>query len=508
MCGLGFSLPIHAHHRCYADRFYKYRLCHLDELKQIGIFGIPKNSNSFELLSNSCSLRPSSISAVNPSDHALQPCVLQVKEVMALCNDGEQNVESDQFKTKFCGRRTCMKCCSTEAVVVVRMDDPLCRSCFLAYFTHKFRATIGKARAIRAGEKVLLAFSGGLSSSAMLHLVSEGLSPRSPRKLRFDPGIVFIDEGEILNSSKGERSQNVQQIRETTSKMEFPFHKLCLEDVFDIEKFRVDDSTCTKDNVAKLMSLFETTLSLTAKEDLVKTLRIRLLLETARKEGYSKVMLGDCATRLSIRLLSDISQGRGSDLPFDTGFSDERHGDVTFIRPMREFMMKEIALYNFFNRIESVSVRKLSSMTHSHASIDRLTEVFVSGLQADFPFTVSTIFRTGDKLSIKESTGDQSACALCEVPFEPCVTLHEDTGQCSSSVRDCRRDCHGKCSAATNQRMTEDTFFNALCFGCQLTFKDAKLNLDDLPAYAVEAANKNQHRAQMKVQIKDFLLEC
>ena len=478
------------------------------------VFSVSRKRNSNFCPGAFRCLRSGSASAGNATDHAPKPSMLRRWQVMDLCGVGQPEVEnvpafleSDQFKTKFAGRRTCMKCCSTKAVVVVRMDDPFCRSCFLAYFTHKFRATIGKARAIRAGEKVLLAFSGGQSSSAMLHLVSEGLSPRAPRKLRFEPGIVFIDEGEIVSSSKGERPQTLQQIRETTSKMEFPFHKLCIEDVFDLEKFTVDDSTCTKDNVAKLKSLFETTLSLTAKEDLVKTLRLRLLLETARKEGYSKVMLGDCATRLSIRLLSDISQGRGGDLPFDTGFSDERHGDVTFIRPMREFMMKEIALYNFFNRIETVSVRKLASMTHSHASIDRLTEVFVSGLQADFPFTVSTIFRTGDKLSVKESTDDQSACALCGVPLEPCVRLHEDNGQGSSSVRDCCGGCQGRCSASTNQQMTEDIFFNALCFGCQLTFKDTKLNVDDLPAYAVEAANRNQHRVQMKVQIKDFLLE-
>ena len=41
------------------------------------------------------------------------------------------------------------------------------------YVTHKFRATIGKTKLVRDGELVLVAFSGGPSSSALLHLIQE-----------------------------------------------------------------------------------------------------------------------------------------------------------------------------------------------------------------------------------------------------------------------------------------------------------------------------------------------
>jgi len=422
-----------------------------------------------------------------------------------------------------------MKCSSSQAVVVVRLNDPLCKTCFLAYFTHKFRATIGKARAIRTGEKVLLAFSGGPSSSAMLHLVGEGLSSRAPKKLRFEPGIAFVDEGEILNNSKEERSKYVEHIRVVASKTEFPFHQLNLEDVFGLEKSTQGDAICCKkldklgageDHAEKLKKLFEATLSVTAKEDFLKTLRSQLLLATARREGYSKIMLADCATRISVRLLSDISQGRGGDLPYDTGFSDDRHGDVIFIRPMREFMTKEIGLYNFFNSVETVSITTLGTMSHSHASIDRLTEEFVSGLQADFPFTVSTIFRTGDKLSVKESSDDTAACAICGVPvnLDPSplsnltddlhhVDLDADTKTAPPSS-DCCGGCDSACtSSSSDPQLTKEGFVQALCYGCQLTLKDTKLDLSYLPSYVVEAANKAQLRAQMKEHIKDFLLD-
>lgn len=451
-----------------------------------------------------------------------------------MCSIQEQDLENvpsqlenKPSKERSRGCRTCMKCSSSEAVVVVRLNDPLCKTCFLTYFTHKFRATIGKARAIRAGEKVLLAFSGGPSSSAMLHLVVEGLSSRAPKKLRFEPGIAFIDEGEILKASKEERMKYAEQIRDKASKTEFPFYQLNLEDIFAPEKSGQDDAMCCKkpekrgtseQHTEKLKNLFDATSSLTAKEDLLRTLRCQLLLVTARKKGYSKVMFADCATRISIRLLSDISQGRGGDLPYDTGFSDERHSDVIFIRPMREFMAKEIALYNFFNSVETVPITTLATMSHSHASIDHLTEKFVTGLQADFPFTVSTIFRTGDKLSIKDSSDDTIACALCGVPMilEPSrlstlsnAVRHVKLDDAASPpANDCCSGCDSGCSSSSSDpQLTKEHVVQAFCYGCKLTFKDAKFYLDDLPAYVVETANRVQNRAQMKDKIKDFLLD-
>ena len=454
-----------------------------------------------------------------------------------MCSVQEEDLENvpselqnKAFKEKNRERRTCMKCSTSLAVVVVRLNDPLCKSCFLAYFAHKFRATIGKARAIRAEEKVLLAFSGGPSSSAMLHLVCEGLSDTAHKKLRFEPGIAFIDEGEVMRQSEEERSKYIEQIRNAATRAKFPFHQLNLDDIFVSEKYPQDDAmSCKKferpesgsNHAEKLRNLFDATLSTTAKEDLLRTLRGKVLLTTARNEGYSKVMLADCATRISVRLLSDISQGRGGDLPYDTGFSDDRHGDVIFIRPMREFMTKEIALYNFFNNVKTVSIPTLATMSHSHASIDRLTEDFVSGLQADLPFTVSTIFRTGDKLSVKESSEDVTACSLCGVPMNvdptllstltdslSSVALSADDNITPKSASDCCGGCDSGCSTSSfEQQLTKDNILDTFCYGCRLTFKDTKFGVSDLPSFVLEAANKIHHRAQMKEQIKDFLLD-
>lgn len=67
------------------------------------------------------------------------------------------------------------------------------RNCFLAYFTHKFRSTIGKSKQIHPGDRVLVGLSGGASSTALLHLIHEGLQENSHKKLRFNPAFLYID---------------------------------------------------------------------------------------------------------------------------------------------------------------------------------------------------------------------------------------------------------------------------------------------------------------------------
>lgn len=79
-----------------------------------------------------------------------------------------------------------------------------------------------------------------------------------------------------------------------------------------------------------------------------------MILHVARTHGYSKVMMGDSCTRLAIKLMTSLALGRGAFLAWDTGFSDERHGDVVVVRPMRDHTLKEVAFYNRLFAIPSV----------------------------------------------------------------------------------------------------------------------------------------------------------
>lgn len=363
-----------------------------------------------------------------------------------MCSVADLEQVGEEKTSKLCSKLeaspklqgNCMKCSET-AVVLVRNGDPLCRACFLDYAVHKFRATIGKARVIHQGEKVLLAVSGGASSCAMLDLVIRGLRKETPKKHRFQPGVVHIDEGELLGRTAEERESVKERIKNTADTAGFSFHVVILEDLFlgndSLKSLGISDITSSANS--HLVELFSNINSITAKEDLLSHLYRWQLQKTAREHGYDRIMVGDCSTSLSIRILSDIAQGRGSQLPFNIGFQDSR-AEVSILRPMREFTKKVIEFYNLFNKVPSFSLPSFSTMGFPHASVNRLTQEFLLGLQAAFPSTVSTVLRTGEKLSSHFSGSHPECCSICLIPLETELNLSPELSKPKSHGGGCK----------------------------------------------------------------------
>ncbi|XP_066273775.1 cytoplasmic tRNA 2-thiolation protein 2-like [Branchiostoma lanceolatum] len=403
---------------------------------------------------------------------------------------GGQVSEADMLPQRLptAKKKNCVRC-GKAAVLVVQTSAAFCRECFLNYFTHKFRSGLGKTRVVQPGERVLLAFSGGPSSAALLHLVKRGMEEGTQKKrLRIEPGVVFIDEGCIIQGfDVDQRQQALQIVSKIAEDSGFPVYRVMLEDFMSEHSTEADlpvtvsncaetsqDTTedverqvktlSTDDSSAdRLKRLFEQAKSLTAKEDLLQMLRSKLLVKVARMHGYTKVMVGDSGTRLSVRIMANIAQGRGSALPLNTGFADDRHGDVVIVRPMRDFIAKEISMYNTICQLESVFLPTLSTRAAEKASIGHLTEAFISGLQVNFPSTVSTVFRTGAKLCVSQDPENMpeghERCAMCKAPL--------DTGQqgpLQSSVY--------KTSGASEDDNKCVATGPELCHGCSLTVAD------------------------------------
>ncbi|XP_009888351.1 PREDICTED: cytoplasmic tRNA 2-thiolation protein 2 [Charadrius vociferus] len=224
-----------------------------------------------------------------------------------------------------------------------------------------------------------------------------------------------------------------------------------------------------------------------------------LILQTARTRGYTKVMTGESCTRVAIKLLTNLALGRGAFLAVDTGFVDNRHGDVMVVRPMREYMAKEIAFYNHFFDVPTVIAPPLPTKRREKPSIHRLMERFLLGLQEDFPSTISTVYRTGEKLSPApaKASSESQRCLLClcaldiageeELALEPTLIMEE-----TEPVED------GAESKAA--------FIPLLCYSCRLTFKELG-PLATLPPYVRAEAQRRICRAQMEQQSQEVPLE-
>ncbi|XP_067396335.1 cytoplasmic tRNA 2-thiolation protein 2 [Emydura macquarii macquarii] len=485
----------------------------------------------------------------------------------------------------------CMKCKEASPVLVIRVGDAFCKACFREYFVHKFRAMLGKNRAIYPGEKVLLALSGGPASSSMLRQVQEGLSRETAKKLRFLPGLIYVDEGAVCGQSLAEREETLRQMEAILEASGFPYHLARLEEVFDlpssilqcvppcpagpsssykeavegfIRQQRLGETGGTsvperqlQEKLAELstrdvpgteglagpgarplaaaqteglIQLFECVKTLTAKEELLQTLRNHLILHTARVQGYSKVMMGDSCTRLAVKLLTNLSLGRGASLAVDTGFADHRHGDVVVVRPMREYSVKEIAFYNRLFGVPTVFTPALDTKAREKASIHWLIERFLYGLQAEFPSTVSTVYRTGEKLSATPGDAGPAAgaeperCLLCLCALDTnveegsalqAILVSEQLSQkrppaaspagrgCCAGAEERRGCCRNAPAAGADVRAD---FLPLLCYGCRLTIKDTTC-LESLPLYVRSEAERRKRRAAMKLEIQEFLLE-
>ncbi|NXY91530.1 CTU2 protein, partial [Alcedo cyanopectus] len=453
--------------------------------------------------------------------------------------------------------RLCMKCKQNSASLIIRVGDPFCRGCFHDYFVHKFRAMLGKNRVIFPGEKVLLALSGGPASSAMLRQVQEvrvgarvgvwvgghssgtpltlclcqGLSQKTAKKLRFVPGIVFIDEGAVRGLSLAQREQNLARMETLLQATGFPYYLAHLEQALELPasilrpgpavpskpspsyKEAVEDfiqqqrqerggdkdggtsqpGTSTQDvpaatpclptaaSTQELLQLFDVVETSTAREELLLMLRTHLILQTARTKGYSKVMTGESCTRVAVKLMTNLALGRGAFLAVDTGFIDERHGDVMVVRPMREYMAKEIAFYNHYYDVPTLIVPPLSTKRRENPSIHRLMERFLVGIQEDFPSSITTVYRTGEKMSPDpaKTNIESERCVLCLCALD---LASGEWGGGERVLQECSRESMGGTTGGTEATVPASlcphryegkaAVIPLLCYSCRLTFKE------------------------------------
>jgi hypothetical protein len=76
---------------------------------------------------------------------------------------------------------------------------------------------------------------------------------------------------------------------------------------------------------------------------------------------------------------------------------------------LRLFDAKELALYNYLNNLEPVTFR--IPLDNPYKSVQQLMKKFVNDLQVNYPATVTTILKTGDKLTVSNKL--RNKCEFC-----------------------------------------------------------------------------------------------
>lgn len=294
---------------------------------------------------------------------------------------------------------TCGKCKNNRASVAVRQSLN-CTECFLSGFSLKFRTLCAKNRKNKSSERILLCFSGGLSSRALLHVAAE--------PFRSDPNRLGLHEYFVLHLDDGLYGR--EEIQRYLSNYPFPF---------DIQHIPAEEwqkiNSCT---------------NATQREDYLAVAKRRAFVQAAKAHDCRLIYTADNSTRTAIKIIDLTSKGRGFSLPFEVG-RDELHSSdsfspVSIVRPLMEHTSKEVAFYCFHNQIlgfageKELNLLERSPQKHTKNSLQTITEHFIVALERDYSSTVSTVSKTACKFTTPIACLEQSLqlprCTYCDMP--------------------------------------------------------------------------------------------
>nr|XP_003702646.1 PREDICTED: cytoplasmic tRNA 2-thiolation protein 2-A [Megachile rotundata] len=443
----------------------------------------------------------------------------------------------------------CKVCGSNEIQVSLRNKNNYCKVCFLGILTHKFKATLGKSKAIRPTDTVLVAHSGKANSTVLVHLIAANINESTFKKIPFHCKVLYIDDGMAKGRSVEERqcirNALVNEAKSTQLLTYILPLSRCINDNVR-EEIQLADTleigTTREDTVVQEM--FDRLESDTSRDELLRQLRRKLLVSAARRLNCNKIFVADTSVDLAIKVLGNVSTGRGSQLPFDVTFSDARCTDTTLFRPLKDLTGEDIVGY--LNCHKLCPIITCQKYNHSFvASIRAAARNFVCQLDSEFYSTVPTIYRTSEKLASKLEKFDDSknnvnievdvendTCILCEMPLDSrcsgegslsvtraklfskqVSTTFVDS---SSSIADkknikCSNNLKGaKCCHLTNPLQKQSLHWyivkKYLCYSCTLIFSDSKQTHITLPNFMLNSIERKLHSMHLYNEISDFLL--
>ena len=94
--------------------------------------------------------------------------------------------------------RSKCKRCAGQPYVMLQKKDVFCKLCFVEYCVHKYKSTTCKSKMIKPEHKVLIAYSGGQSSTALLNMTLHCLQHENAT-IRFlmRPHLLYIDGKQV-----------------------------------------------------------------------------------------------------------------------------------------------------------------------------------------------------------------------------------------------------------------------------------------------------------------------
>lgn len=389
----------------------------------------------------------------------------------------------------------CKKCHEHKVAVKLDLKDAQCESCFYQYVRHKMRASMGSTKIIERGAKVLLVFDGTIESCVLFDMVRHAVSLEQFKRLNLKPNAIYVDNACISGLSHSQRQEKLTETLKIVESFGFELFYTSIASDNPAKQFDgihvADEYSATEDEFMKQFSAIG---NQTARDDYLNIRNLNICREVAAQIGSKYVFLPTVSHHVATSLLVNVALGRGRSVANDISFSDNRSNCAAkIIRPMRNITSLEIETYYRLDKT-------LNQMIHNNNyfdcprqtasnSIQNLTKQFIDNLQENFASTVSTVFRTGDKISaaatVQQTNDDgtsKQTCKFChsDLDYEGSSTLFAiEYSRCVSACADQKEvnDVDLMLKKAENQvlgKLNDQTskLIPFLCHGCRNIFRD------------------------------------
>ncbi|KAJ3063996.1 hypothetical protein HDU98_000267 [Podochytrium sp. JEL0797] len=253
------------------------------------------------------------------------------------------------------------------------------------------KAYIAKGSVLPKGEAACLAWSGGLSSSLLLHYLDAFLNRIMKQNVtpRFSSLVVCVVDYSCLLSpeKKIQVEAEVVEMRALVESKHFEFHRIRLESAFEnmegnLDRVLVADLECM--NASTIASQIVTQTALGGGFNLPNEISLEY-----KPPGTDLVIFRPIRDLLFAEVEKVIELEHVRHFPVVSGMSEGLFGGVVAGKVGKE----------------GASVAKMT--------IQDLATSFVRGLQQDFPQSVSTVTRTAFKIQTGSDAPGLRACLLC-----------------------------------------------------------------------------------------------
>mmetsp|Transcript_1876 Transcript_1876/g.2586 ORF Transcript_1876/g.2586 Transcript_1876/m.2586 type:complete len:251 (+) Transcript_1876:463-1215(+) len=174
---------------------------------------------------------------------------------------------------------------------------------------------------------------------------------------------IFNVEPELMNFKQP--TPDEKKILEEEKKNDFDNHTVLSETFLEV-KDKIVEIPQREQKTNRFQALIECLpVESSFREDMIFFLKKLIISEFALKYNFKKILLGTTSHKVATHLFSQLCKGRGASVAHEIAFIDDKHfgGRISFMNPMRDFLKKEISLYNHNKEVKIIQVLPLAKQT-------------------------------------------------------------------------------------------------------------------------------------------------